>query len=72
MSAEQAEPAGDESFRFEDLTPVALVEIDRYCEACGYNLRTRALLPPSWRAPLAHLWLVDGKTPPGTVDAASR
>ena len=32
----------------------------------------RAFVPPSWRAPLAYLWLVDGKKPPGTADAAQR
>jgi hypothetical protein len=43
MSAEQAEPTVDGALRFEDLAPVAFVEIDRYCEACGYNLRTQAV-----------------------------
>ena len=32
----------------------------------------RAFVPPSWRAPLAYLWLVDGRKPPGTADAAQR
>lgn len=43
MSADQADPGVDETFRFEDLAPVAFVEIDRYCEVCGYNLRTQAI-----------------------------
>jgi hypothetical protein len=30
----------------------------------------RAFVPLSWRAPLAYLWLVDGKKPPGTTPAA--
>jgi hypothetical protein len=28
----------------------------------------RAFVPTSWRAPLAYLWLIDGKRPPGTAD----
>lgn len=37
---------GEESagpFRFEGLPAVACVEVDRFCEGCGYNLRTQAV-----------------------------
>jgi hypothetical protein len=43
MAAEQADPSTDPTFRFENLAPVAYVEIDRYCAGCGYNLRTQAI-----------------------------
>lgn len=39
------EPEQDtaEAFRFECLPAVACVEADRFCEDCGYNLRTQAV-----------------------------
>ncbi len=43
MDSEQAPAQPETRFRFEDLPQVAVVEVDRYCEACGYNLHTQAV-----------------------------
>ncbi|UCD28806.1 MAG: hypothetical protein JSV03_17305 [Planctomycetota bacterium] len=43
MITEPQDQTGGEQLSLENLPVVAYVEIDRYCDGCGYNLRTQAV-----------------------------
>jgi len=43
MVAEDQNQSGDQQLSLENLPAVAYVETDRYCDGCGYNLRTQAV-----------------------------